>query len=747
MNVRRCAILCATVAVIASGITPLRAQGALSLDRGSAYEMSREGAHWVSRVYVTPTPPDVAGALRVTLRSVAAGSRTDPAMTKLFPPPRRVPETGPLTAFDIITQDGASVPQGTYDVVLTVTGAAAPQALTLQMTVPAAVVAVPAALSVTRVLPVFGGDGTRALPLSLIETGGKSPVAARVVQQGRFSADGKEYNGRLTFDPATIPAGQPGQAPYRVDGDFPLGAARTTVAVTAPELAAPLSVPVEVHTRRSKALLLILVISGLALGFLMRTYLAQQVQFGELRAQAIAALRRVQNTASGAADETFRSEVERAARPLKAVIEADRSTVEQLKGAIDTAERAATEAATHLQERLTAVIEALKEVNPIVQTSWRLPAGVLEALAAAAADVKRIRAFVEAGNAGAAGAQLDATRSAIDTALIESAGTWKREARALVNALEHLAQFLLPDARARLKTALQSLSQSATDTPETWIDTAAATRLSTLKTMQAGMATARESLFEASMGVQDTWDAVERALVGAEVPDAAAWETPRVPTAEFASWLATASRDLALAPELRSRAEALAGVWRRALLAQTDDAKVVEDVSKAEYVEAAGELATVLARLAAERAAKAAAEVDDELQEDGATGGHSGRMRAASALRLVRPPQGRAFVAPAGGFRQGGSADGTAAFQVLSAGGPAPLTIEAIEARTWQQLLAARRLRWALSAIGLSIVGYLLFEEKFTGTSGDLMAAFLWGFTTDIGLDALLSARGAKPPA
>ncbi|MEP6917431.1 MAG: hypothetical protein ABJC89_17405, partial [Acidobacteriota bacterium] len=403
-------------------------------------------------------------------------------------------------------------------------------------------------------------------------------------------------------------------------------------------------------------------------------------------------------------------------------------------------------AAVRLQERLTGVIDELKQMNPIVQTSWRLPAAVIEPLAAAAADVKRIRAFVEAGNAGAAGAQLESTKSTIDVAIIESARLWKREARTLVNALEHLTPFLLPEAKGRLDAATQALSQSASDTPETWTDPAAATRLAALKAIQAGMATARESLFDASMGVQDTRDTIERALAGAEVPQPGAWEAPRIPTTEFAAWLASASSDLALAPELRSRAEALADIWSRALLAQSADAAVTANVSAAKYLDAAGELAKVLARLVAERAAKEAAKPDVEGQETGSTG-TPGRARGASALRLVRPPQGRAFLRPPAGVREGDSADGAPSFQVLSGGGTAPLTIDAIEARTWQQLLVARGLRWALSAIGLSVVGYLLFEDKFTGTSGDLMAAFLWGFTTDIGLDALLSARGAKPPA
>ena len=66
-----------------------------------------------------------------------------------------------------------------------------------------------------------------------------------------------------------------------------------------------------------------------------------------------------------------------------------------------------------------------------------------------------------------------------------------------------------------------------------------------------------------------------------------------------------------------------------------------------------------------------------------------------------------------------------------------------IETSTFRDLLFAKAIQWIISAIGLAIVGYLLFADKFTGTSGEMLTAFFWGFTTDIGLDSLVSA--AKP--
>ena len=151
------------------------AQGPLTLDRGLVYEMTREGNHWVARVYVTPKPEEAAG-LALALRGVASGSRSDPALTSVFLPPRRVPETGAITAFDVVTRDGAAVPRGTYDLLLTVSSAREKsQPLNPQVTVPAAVVKQPGTLLVTRVLPIVGNAEGFNPGLPIAETGQKSP--------------------------------------------------------------------------------------------------------------------------------------------------------------------------------------------------------------------------------------------------------------------------------------------------------------------------------------------------------------------------------------------------------------------------------------------------------------------------------------------------------------------------------------------------------------------------------------------
>jgi hypothetical protein len=71
-------------------------------------------------------------------------------------------------------------------------------------------------------------------------------------------------------------------------------------------------------------------------------------------------------------------------------------------------------------------------------------------------------------------------------------------------------------------------------------------------------------------------------------------------------------------------------------------------------------------------------------------------------------------------------------------------TIRAIETRTFRELLAAKLAQWIISAVGLAIIGYLLFADKFVGTGPEMLTAFFWGFTTDVGLDALISAGKPK---
>lgn len=124
---------------------PLVAQeSVLTLDRGQAYEFTWDGQNngWVSRVYVTPKPQFSKKAITVTVKSIAAGSRTDPGLTGLFQVSLVQPST-PLVSFDILVPKNASVLPGTYQATLVFAAAQTEQTANVQLTIPSAILTGP----------------------------------------------------------------------------------------------------------------------------------------------------------------------------------------------------------------------------------------------------------------------------------------------------------------------------------------------------------------------------------------------------------------------------------------------------------------------------------------------------------------------------------------------------------------------------------------------------------------------------
>jgi hypothetical protein len=67
-------------------------------------------------------------------------------------------------------------------------------------------------------------------------------------------------------------------------------------------------------------------------------------------------------------------------------------------------------------------------------------------------------------------------------------------------------------------------------------------------------------------------------------------------------------------------------------------------------------------------------------------------------------------------------------------------------AQTYRELLREKFLLFALSGVGIALVGYLLFEGRFVGTFADLAVVFLWAFGIDVTVDAFVRvAKGAEP--
>jgi hypothetical protein len=705
---------------------PDKSEVIVTLDQGPAYEATRKDGHWVASLYVTIAAKYDSKSVVAGIKGVSAGTRSDAGLAALFEAPVPVVRDGRLASIDLATKSGVDVPRGIYSILLSIASGQVRQLATVQLTIPAAVLA-PAHLSIERVLPFLGmGSGGEAPSLILRETGARSPAAVQFVED-RFSDANGEYGGQLKLDGATVPEGGQTTVKYDLEGKFPLGTAKSTLTVLSHQLESPATVAVEVRTRRTRALLLFLVAIGLIMGFLMRTLLKQQIQFGEARQAALDELSKLKRERDGAADDEYANAITTAMKHLADRIRhAKVSAVGELAGAVTTAEAALKTAADALKVRTDEVTNELKTVAEVVEARWRVPEPVASKLRVCQAKLGAIKSALARGNIAEAaygiGVVSDSLRSALEHAMRPTRTVYT----AFVADASAVGQLLLPEAQEDFKAELKQMK----DLTAAMRDVAAGDKPADFKTLLNAMTQARsaaESLVD-NLGIQvtQTFTTMDEELAHASVLRPFAWTRAREDTRKFAAALARVPDDMGrLSPIMRTAASDLHGHWWTSLSIQADDPAPAQQLfNEGKYKEAAAAIAEDKGKPAPIILGKRPLGIL-RLEED--------EEDTEEKEKLAPPPRHTpaAVEEPDVPIER--------VYQPRRAE-----SIRAIEARTFKELLAAKALQWVISAAGLALIGYLLFADKFVGTAPELVTAFFWGFTTDVGLDALISAGKPK---
>jgi hypothetical protein len=718
------AVLCVVIAGVftAEAQTADKNQTIVTLDQGPAYEATSQDSRWVARIFVTPAQPGDGKGIAAEIKGVSSGARSDPGLSAMFDSPHPVLDGGRLTSFDVSTKKAMDIPHGTYNVLLTFSSGEARQLSTIQFTIPAAVLA-PAHLLITRVLPLLGAASGDHPTLVLRETGGRSPAKVQF-SQDRFSDANGEYGGQLVLPVVTVPEGQQALVTYNTQGDFPLGTAKANLTLLSHQLDSPATVAVEVRTRRTRILLMLLVATGLLLGFLMRTVLKQQIQFGEARQLAIDEFNKLRQERDAASDDDYRAVLERAMTPLAHAIEAARaSRVSDLSVAITAAEAALKAAEDGLKASTDEASATLKAVAEVVETRWRVPEPAASQLRVSQAGLAAVRGALARGNVAEARHGLDTVVESLSSSIESTVRPYRASYEGFIGDLAPVGALLLPEAQDDFQAAVKQLNDLGRAMP----DVAPGDGIANLKTLlgaisQAGSAV--ESLL-ANLGVKvvQTFAAMNDELSPVPLPEPAAWSSAEAETRRFGAWLADVASDLARnSPDMRQRAGGLRRGWWTALSVQAADPKAAGELFKqGKYGDAAEAIADTIRGGPKEKllGVMASPVVADGTDADG------GAAPPWVVPRTVERPD-LAFERP---------------YQPRRASG----TIQAIETRTFHELIAAKFVQWIISAVGLTFVGYLLFADKFVGTAPELLTGFFWGFTTDVGLDALISA--GKPKA
>jgi hypothetical protein len=521
----------------------------------------------------------------------------------------------------------------------------------------------------------------------------------------------------LQFKPVLLEPGKPIQIPYNIAGTFPVGSARANLSITSQEIDSPITIPVEVRTSRTKTVLAIALIAGLALGFLMRTMLTQLIQFGEAKEKGLELLRTLQSQHESVPDLVFRNELENRLQLLKGAIE--KARVDRMKTLTDittTINQNLADALSDLQRRSNQVTEDIRNVSILVKTQWRLSQSIRDQLGLAQKAINIAGELNKNQNPTAARTQLDSTIDELTRLLADYARKWETTADLLVAGAGDIKRLLQPPARQSFSDMISRIADLQAHQPSLSGEIIPDTK--TLLTYLDNMTTQLSQLFaNIAAGVMDTFDSMDSAMRSARPPDPPAWEAGKIATIEFVDWLRSKSGDLDAAPQLQTRVDALANAWKAAFTGQNPSPEASRLMSEGEYVAAVDKLAQ-----------------DLKLNEPTL----QGDMPAPAGTPI--PPNRTAIMAMVPSQSQ----EPPTPFAVDSSQmvWQKPSSVDLIEGRTFKELLFARRLQWSLSALVLALLGFFLFQDKFVGTSGDLMTAFVWGFTTDIGLDAIIAASG-----
>ena len=258
------------------------------------------------------------------LRDVRLGQRGDVGLRDYFVVPDhvvQVPQQG--SVIEVVVKLGKDPPQGSYDLLIEASTPAQPrhQDLELKVVHPVAKLKpVDKVVLQTVRFPLW--EPALVKPsLTLSEITGNSLLRPLKLVKPVFSgAQGEVAGGGLDFPgfPGQISAGGALPITYNLTGDFPLGSFTGNAQITAPQLAEPVTIQFEVKNRLGSWIIILLLVIGLAIGWLSRTYLTYQVELdkarldgGRVLAQLAAQMDRIPDQKFAEALQITRTELER----------------------------------------------------------------------------------------------------------------------------------------------------------------------------------------------------------------------------------------------------------------------------------------------------------------------------------------------------------------------------------------------------------------------------------------------------
>ena len=407
-----------------------------------------------------------ANNVSIKLRDIRLGDRGDLGLRGYFevsPTIVQDPQQGPVIKVAVKLKDNP--PQGTYKLLIEAsTSSKTPENLEITVVHPAATLKAPpekVVLQMTK-FPIWEPKFV-APPVSLTETSGKSRLEPLKVVKPVFSnAQGETPDGGLDLPDSLkpIPAGGNLTLKYQPTGDFPLGSFTGEAQLTSPQLAQPFILKFELKNSLGAWIIIPLLIIGLVIGWLSRTFLSYQVELNKARLEGGRVLAQMALQIRRIPDIIFKEKLQKAETDL---------TDQVLKGKDPKAIiNSATEADTKLRDALTDFeqrrIEVQKKLVDFVKLfdiPWWLPPEVKEVLTELRSTLTEARDKLAARDAEGARIILEGP----DPTRTEAGQTNQPVSMGLESALSHKLQGPVSEWKGKAQISLETLANSELPLP------------------------------------------------------------------------------------------------------------------------------------------------------------------------------------------------------------------------------------------------------------------------------------------
>ncbi len=695
----------------AGGLSAAPAEPWIKLEGGPKYSLPADGDRSAVTIPVTfTTTPEE--PVRLRIRDVLYDNRYDDRLRRSFAVPESLALSDPRYAAAITITATNVEQQGLYLLHLEAAAGANVEVLSVQLERPAAQLQpVPEIVIRQRRLLAWMWK-EEATPLVLHEIGRRSRLTDVRIQPVPAGGNAGTADGSIGVQllPATLAPGLSASPQLAAVGRFPLGQSQRSLEVVAPQLAAPLPLTVRVDVRQHPGLIVLLSLAGLALGFLLRVFLARRVQVSEARLRVFTMLEDAARRRAERPDARFQARVEPLERTLREAVRlSDPAAIDAAIAAFATALQQEFKNLDAARAAAESGINALAEV---VSRRWSVPPAMAAALERAAATLDETRRLNEAYNVSDAQTRLSDALSTLTAELDPIVTDWRDTVNA---ALRRLGAAPLPlSVTVAVVPALTALGERLDRVPAhlnpganagaieeacTAVDVARSSLRSFLQQLCAWMTSARDEVASA-LGQPGAADAM---------PELTAFVTELGEAID-------AGPERAIELLVPARLDAADQALAKAITGYLDT------LALAPTPEVEGALAKRDYRLAARLA---------HALQGPAMAGTAVQVAVAAPAALapwiapaVTPPSARHDV------------------RVLTAAAPLTQPVAVTAPGTLRTLLVAKGLRAGLAAIGISGVGFLLFESTFVGTPADIARVMLWAFGLDVTVDVLTTQAG-----